>query len=219
MANNDEIFNAVLSGAGGASQERWITSTVAGSYDEFVTKVVEIATEVDSLIAPASIDIGERSLMQAIAQGVFSGRFPQVNDYTQIAGAIVQLYDALAAQLYPEGGGGGGGSVSFTTSNKNMAALLTDQDGDLACNTAVANTPAPSNVLSGAFQVLVNGVSVILGDGTKVGVAAYFSGDGGVTARNQRAIVAGDLLYWNPSVATYDLATTDLIDFNYLIAV
>jgi hypothetical protein len=102
MANNDEIFNAVLSGAAGAFQERWLTSQIASSYDDFVDKTVAVATAVDALIAPASIDFGQRNLMQAIAQGVFAGRFPSVSAYNEIAQGIVTLYDALEPELFPD---------------------------------------------------------------------------------------------------------------------
>lgn len=119
------------------------------------------------------------------------------------------------------GGGGGVGpptpAATPATANKAMTASITVNDGDLACATAVTNAPATSSAAGGGFQVLVNGVSAKLGNATKVGVSCYFSGDGGVTARNQKAIVAGDLLYWNPSVAGFYLAASDLIDFLYLV--
>ncbi len=104
-----------------------------------------------------------------------------------------------------------------TTVNKTMVASVTFNDGDLACVTSVANTPAISTPAGGAFQVLLNGVSVKVGNATKVGVDCYFSGDGGVTARNQKAIVAGDLLYWNSSVAGFYLSATDFFDFIYMV--
>ena len=114
------------------------------------------------------------------------------------------------------GGGTGGGppatSATPTTSNKAMVASVTLNDGDLACATAVALAPATPSAGGGALQVLVNGVSVVLGNATKVGAHAYFSGDGGATARNQKAVVAGDLLYWNASVATCLLYTSDAAD-------
>lgn len=110
-----------------------------------------------------------------------------------------------------------GVAATPTTSNKAMAASVTTQDGDLACATAVATAPATSSAAGGAFQVLVNGVSVVLGNAVKAGKACYFSGDGGVTPRNQRAIIVGDRLYWNPSVAGFQLAASDLIDFIYWV--
>jgi len=63
--------------------------------------------------------------------------------------------------------------------------------------------------------VSVNGLSQLTGDGTKVSVNCYFSADGGTTARAMKSIVAGDLLYWNGTVAGFQLASTDRIDFLY----
>lgn len=109
MANNNAIFNAVLSGATGAFQQRWITSPNSAQYASFADIANSVATAVDSLIPAGSIDNGQRNLMQGIAQGVFADRWPQgVTDYSLIASAIVALYTAVATKLTPEGGGGGG---------------------------------------------------------------------------------------------------------------
>ncbi len=97
-----------------------------------------------------------------------------------------------------------------TTQNKNMAANLTSADGQAATATTVATTPAGD----GYVEVTVNGIMVILGDGVKTR-DAYFSADGGTTARAISAIAAGDTLYWNGSIAGYELTTADKIDFLY----
>ena len=102
--------------------------------------------------------------------------------------------------------------------NKHMAASVTAADGQQACATAVATTPSASTTAGGYVGVAVNGVSVFVGDGTKVAVDCYFSADGGTTARAMKAIVAGDLLYWNGSIAGYQLAASDSIDFFYPVA-
>jgi hypothetical protein len=100
-----------------------------------------------------------------------------------------------------------------------MAASTTVLDGAVACATAVAATPAASSAAGGYVGVLVNGIEVLVGDGTKIGVDCYFSSDGGATARAMKAIVAGDLLYWNGSVAGFQLASaTDKIDFSYEVS-
>lgn len=92
-----------------------------------------------------------------------------------------------------------------------MAAQVTTSDGDLAVTTAVAVTPrSDSNV-----KVEINGVNASVGDGSKLGVDCYFSGDGGSTARTISAIQAGDQLYWNGSIAGYQLAAADRITFRY----
>jgi len=100
--------------------------------------------------------------------------------------------------------------------NKSMTASTTTADGNVACATAVATTPAASTTAGGGIGVRVNGVNYLVGDGTKVAVDCYFSGNGGTTARALRSVVAGDLLYWNGSVAGFELAAgTDKIDFVY----
>lgn len=102
MANNDAIYNAVIAGAGGANQERWITSTDPAAYASFKTAVEAVAAEVDADIAPDSIGASQQALMQSICQGVFAGRFPTAGNYTVIAGAIVALYTSLAGSLFPD---------------------------------------------------------------------------------------------------------------------
>ena len=104
-------------------------------------------------------------------------------------------------------------SATVLRANKAMVASVTTVDGSLAFASAVVVTPATSSPAGGYVGVLINGVAVLVGDGTKLGVDCYFSGDGGVTARAMKAIIAGDLLYWNGSVAGFQLAGTDRGDF------
>jgi len=93
--------------------------------------------------------------------------------------------------------------------NKDMQALVTASDNNLACGTAILATP-PANAW---VQVQVNGVAYKVGNGTKAGMPCYFSGDGGVTARATGGIVTGDFLYWNGSVAGFQLDVIDRVDF------
>jgi hypothetical protein len=104
------------------------------------------------------------------------------------------------------------GSATPTRSNKFMAAVATVADGDVACNTALASSPTNG----GFIRVFVNADNPEVGDGVKT-KACYFSGDAGVTARAWSAIVTGDKLYWNGSIAGYQLATTDLVSFDYSV--
>ncbi len=103
-----------------------------------------------------------------------------------------------------------GVSNAPTALNKNMTASVTTADGQAATATTVATTPAGD----GYVEVSVNGIMVTLGDGVKTR-DAYFSADGGTTARAISAIAAGDTLYWNGSIAGFELAATDKIDFLY----
>lgn len=101
-------------------------------------------------------------------------------------------------------------SATPQTSNKDMAAVATVIDGDVACNTAIAGTPATD----GYVEVNINGVQEVVGDGVKT-KSCYFSADTGTTAKTIANIANGDKLYWNGSIAGYQLATDDLVTFNY----
>ena len=86
------------------------------------------------------------------------------------------------------------------------AASATAADGATS-GVSIAATP------SGMVQVFVNGVMAELkGDKT---ADCYFSADGGSTARALTAIAANDILYWNGSVAGYELEATDKITLVY----
>jgi hypothetical protein len=98
------------------------------------------------------------------------------------------------------------------TANKGMAASLTSADFQVACATAITSTPTSDAYV----RVMVNGLSATLGDGVKT-KDCYFSADSGTTAKTVANIAAGDLLYWVGSVAGYQLATTDLVDFDYAV--
>jgi hypothetical protein len=101
-------------------------------------------------------------------------------------------------------------SFNVATANINMAASVTVSDKDLACATALVARPA-----TGYPFVFVNGAMQRLGGLTE---DCYFSADGGVTARTLGTlgnIAAGDLLYWNGSIAGFQLAVTDKITFDY----
>jgi len=96
--------------------------------------------------------------------------------------------------------------------NKNMTASVTTADNQVATATTIAATPGNS----GYVRVFVNGVAYRLGNGVKT-LDCYFSGDSGSTARAAGAIVSGDTLYWVGSVAGFQLAATDKIEFDYAV--
>jgi hypothetical protein len=103
---------------------------------------------------------------------------------------------------------------SASTANKNMTATVTTVDNDQATVTAVAENPALGGYVGVAVGSSGGGKLLYqVGDGTKVGVPCYFSGDGGVTARTMSGIVTGDTLHWNQSVAGFNLTATMRIDF------
>ena len=91
--------------------------------------------------------------------------------------------------------------------NQNPSA--TSNDGD---TTGLTITYTPFG--DGSVIVKVNGLQINLGNGAKDG-AAYFSADGGTTAKSVAAIAAGDTLYWMGSIIGYQLETDDDIDIVY----
>ena len=91
----------------------------------------------------------------------------------------------------------------------NKISTVTEADGD-STGIAITFTPFHDSIVT----VKVNGVEINLGDGVKT-EAAYFSSDAGSTARSIANITAGDLLYWNGSIAGYELDATDDIDISY----
>jgi hypothetical protein len=66
----------------------------------------------------------------------------------------------------------------------------------------------------GSINVVVNGVSVNEGDGVKT-AEVYFSNDDGITAKMIANIEAGDELYWNATIAGFELTAEDSIDIEY----
>lgn len=108
---------------------------------------------------------------------------------------------------------GAGAQVAYATaSNKEMTASVTSADGDEACPVAIAATP----VGDGYVRVFINGIGIAVGNGTKVGVPCYFSADG-TAARALTDITGGDKLYFNGSVAGFELDADDVIDFDYSV--
>ena len=85
----------------------------------------------------------------------------------------------------------------------------TSADGD---TTGIQITYSPFS--DGAVSITVNGLGANIGNGVKV-EACYFSNDGGASAKSIANISAGDTLYWNGSIAEFELDSTDEIDIVY----
>lgn len=115
------------------------------------------------------------------------------------------VYDGTTWYLRP----GSGATANLSPFNKGMVATVTTSDNNLACTAALVATPP----LNAWILVMVNGVEYKVGNGTKVSVPCYFSGDGGVTARATGGLATGDLLYWNGSASGFQLDAFDRIDF------
>lgn len=111
-----------------------------------------------------------------------------------------------------------GSSVQIMTpDDKFLTSLLTSIDGDLATNNTISNTPIDGCYVS----ILVNGQDFEVGNGVTT-KAAYFSDDGGTTAKNFESsgsngqVQSGDNIYWNGSVAGTHLQAGWRISLVYL---
>jgi hypothetical protein len=105
----------------------------------------------------------------------------------------------------------------FSKSNLNMSCIKTIIDGDPALNTGITSNSIVDKPISTSYvRVYVNGVEVNVG-GKISPYECYFSNDNGITARTLGTERQGDFLFWNGSIARYQLDENDQIDFIYLI--
>lgn len=109
-----------------------------------------------------------------------------------------------------------GAGVSATDGQLTAARLTDTNQFETAAATAANGDSSGISIDSdpdGMVQVFVNGIMVEL-KGDKTG-DCYFSADGGTTARTISNIVTNDVLYWNGSIAGYELEVTDKITLVY----
>jgi hypothetical protein len=172
----------------------------------------QIATGSDGIKA---VNVDTNEVPTLASGGTFTGSIVasstlSIADFPTLGGhaANKDYVDQEAANL----------AVVPTISNKAMAALATTADGNLACNTGLAGTPTGD----GFVTVSVNGLraEVALNEAARTSSECYFSRSAapysdGAQAVTLSQVVAGDKLYWNGSVAGYQLSTSDRISFHY----
>lgn len=101
--------------------------------------------------------------------------------------------------------------IVMTSDDKNLfLGVATAGDGS-ATGLTLTNTPF------GYVEVKVLGAMAALGDAIKT-LDCYFSDDGGATAKAISALVAGDELIWNGTIAGAEILTTHRVDFCYMAA-
>ena len=98
-------------------------------------------------------------------------------------------------------------AARLSSNDQFETASATSSDGDTS-GVTIAATP------EGMVQIFVNGLQQELGQGVKT-KDCYFSVDSGTTAKAITAIASGDTLYWNGSIAGYQLDTNDKISMVY----
>ena len=180
-------------------------------------------------LPPPSPAIGDRYIVASPGAGAWLERSHHIAERTQTGWQFVAPVAGMSAWVTDEAtefifngvewnstAGGGGQRALVTPHNKRMPVRTTTADGQRACDIADVLTP----VAGSRIYVEVNGLKIPeLGDGTKVGAACYFSRDAGATALSLLHVIAGDVLYWQESVAGYQLdAATDVIEFVYEVA-
>jgi hypothetical protein len=106
--NNALIYNAVLSGVAGATQNLRHGQSGTAVYDEFGARAAILALAVDALIPAESISESEAQLMGQITSGLdlnrcFIGVSP---DYGSIAADIVALWAEMKGRLLPSSSNG-----------------------------------------------------------------------------------------------------------------
>ena len=136
---------------------------------------------------------------------------PLNGGYINQSGAVSSKNGRAPYLLLIESEGGSGLEATGVDVKVDLdkAPSNTSADGD---TTGIQITYSPFS--DGAVSITVNGLGANIGDGTKV-EACYFSSDDGASAKSIANISAGDTLYWNGSIAEFELDSTDEIDIVY----
>ena len=136
---------------------------------------------------------------------------PLNGGYINQSGAVSSKNGRAPYLLLIESEGGSGLEATGVDVKVDLdkAPLTTSADGD---TTGIQITYSPFS--DGAVAITVNGLGANIGDGAK-DEPCYFSSDNGVNAKSIANISAGDTLYWNGSIAEFELDPTDEIDVIY----
>jgi hypothetical protein len=178
--------------------------------DEFGSNIVG-NSGITGLTLSANLGASTLTLTRTSGGAIELTGSPVDGGYLNQAGVVSSYSGRIPFLMLIESEGGGGvaetGVNTRVDYNKNPSATSSDED-----TTGLTITYTPFG--DGAVIVKVNGLQVSLGNGAKDG-EAYFSVDGGTTARSVADIAAGDTLYWMGSIASYQLETDDGIDIVY----
>lgn len=191
-----------------------IGSVISTDGDGFAQVILE---DVDSYIILSDVTGGGNNYPDEEQAGVCieldADGMPIVAGIAQLSGSLPNIgywVDDAVARFEAKGTSVSVGEVGVNTAaDLNKRSIETLNDGD---STEISITYTPFSDSSVAIKV--NGIEVNLGDGSKDS-ACYFSNDGGATAKSIANIEAGDILYWNGSIAGYQLDATDDIDISY----
>ena len=234
----DDIVFAQFSGAGSVSAGAGLTKTgnqldvnVDDSTVEVSNDTLQVKDAGITSAKLANVSVTTAKISTAVAgDGIAGGNGVALSvDLNQLTAAVLDVsadsiafVDAtdnstkkesvadFAAALAGSGLASSSGALTAARLSSNdqfEAASATSSDGDTA-GVTIAATP------EGMVMIFVNGMQQELGQGVKT-KDCYFSADGGTTARAVSAIASGDTLYWNGSIAGYQLEATDKISMVY----
>lgn len=94
---------------------------------------------------------------------------------------------------------------------RHIVASTISGDGQLISNYLV---PFPAPIVTSEFLFFINGQQLLIGNGTLT-APLYFSKDNGVSPSIYEEVDSSDNLYWNSSIAGYDLDSNDMITLIY----
>lgn len=201
--NNTEYPKLVLtlgSGIGGSSTGIGIIETADDAAGQTFTTATAMPLglniSTDAILTLTRADGGDIALG---GQGTFVNANGMVSSSSGTPGLLVMIED--------EEGSGGVAETGIDVKEV-ISCNNTTTDGD-AVGGSIAYTPFSD----GMVIIKVNGLATALSN-DKSG-AVYFSADGGTTAKTIANVVTGDSLYWNGSVAGYELETSDDLDITY----
>jgi hypothetical protein len=234
----DDIVFAQFSGAGSVAAGAGLSktgnqldvnvddSTVAISNDTLIVKDAGITSAKLADVSVTTAKIATAVAGDGIAGGNGVALSVDLNQLTaevlDVSADSIAFIDAtdnstkkesvadFAAALAGSGLASSSGALSaarLSSNNQFGAASATSSDGDTS-GVTIAATP------EGMVQIFVNGLQQELGQGVKT-KDCYFSVDSGTTAKAITAIASGDTLYWNGSIAGYQLDTNDKISMVY----
>lgn len=190
-----------------------IGSIISTDGDGFAQVILE---DVDAYIILNDVSGGGNNYPDEEQAGICieldSDGMPIVAGIAQLAASLPNIgywVDDAVARFESKGTTGVQAVGINVATDLNKTSVETLNDGD---STEISITYTPFS--DSSVAVKINGIEVNLGDGAKDS-ACYFSNDGGETAKTIANIEAGDILYWNGSIAGYQLDNTDDIDISY----
>jgi hypothetical protein len=190
----------------------WVRSLDASTWAELIsafTFVEEGATLADTGWV-CTIDAGGSLGIDPITFTQFSAAGSYTTDNQGIQVLTQQFSLVLDGDSLSKSGSG----LKGATHTEEQYTTLTPTAGSPIVNHTTGVTIAYTPAGNCDVTVQLNGVTESISYGVKTG-SFFFSGDGGVTAKAQADIVAGDTLWFNPIAAGYSLEATDTIGLLY----